>query len=132
MDLKQYHQRCTHAKCVILSLDKVLTVEDGEQMNLYDALEDEAMTDPAEELDQAEIKYQLSAALQTLSSREQKLISLYYQDEMTMKEIGQILNVSESRVSQMHSRIVRLLGTIVHNIAPSSMRFEGLTMHAMT
>lgn len=50
-----------------------------------------------------EVKEHLAAALAQLSQREQLLISLYYKEELTMKEIAEVLGVGESRVSQMHA-----------------------------
>ncbi len=49
------------------------------------------------------------AAIRALEERAELLISLYYTEELTMKEIGQVLGVSESRVSQMHSSILARL-----------------------
>lgn len=51
-----------------------------------------------------ELKRILSQAIEQLTEKEQKIISLYYFDELTLKEIGMILGISESRVSQLHSR----------------------------
>ena len=48
----------------------------------------------------------LAEGIDTLSKREQLILHLYYRDELTLKEIGQILEISESRVSQIHSRIM--------------------------
>ena len=48
----------------------------------------------------------LAAGIETLPEREQLILHLYYKDELTLKEIGQILEISESRVSQIHSRIM--------------------------
>jgi RNA polymerase sigma factor for flagellar operon FliA len=59
--------------------------------------------DPYDECLQAEIRARLVSAIETLSRKEQLVISLYYRDELTMKEIASVLAVSESRVSQIHS-----------------------------
>ncbi len=48
----------------------------------------------------------LAGAIETLSEREQLILHLYYQEELTLKEVGQVLDISESRVSQIHSRIM--------------------------
>jgi len=56
-----------------------------------------------------EIKSALSAAIEKLPEKEAMVISLYYMDELTMKEIGKVLDVSESRVSQIHSHAINRL-----------------------
>ena len=58
---------------------------------------------PYDECLEAEIRETLAAAIATLSKKEQLVVSLYYRDELTMKEIASVLEVSESRVSQIHS-----------------------------
>ena len=49
----------------------------------------------------------LGEALQLLTEKEQKVITLYYYEELTLKEISSILEVSESRVSQLHTRALK-------------------------
>ena len=58
---------------------------------------------PYDECLDAEVRARLASAIETLSRKEQLVISLYYRDELTMKEIASVLTVSESRVSQIHS-----------------------------
>lgn len=55
----------------------------------------------------AEVKKMLVEALQTLTENEQKVITLYYYEELTLKEISMILEVSESRVSQLHTKALK-------------------------
>ena len=56
-----------------------------------------------------ELKSGLARAIEQLPEKERLVISLYYLDELTMKETGEVLNITESRVSQIHSQaIVRL------------------------
>jgi RNA polymerase sigma factor for flagellar operon FliA len=59
---------------------------------------------PEEKVSKDELKNKLSEALKLLTEKEQKVILLYYYEEMTLKEISQILSVSESRVSQLHTK----------------------------
>ena len=61
----------------------------------------------------AEFKGQLKHSIEALPQKEKLVVSLYYYDEMTMKEIGKILNLTESRVCQMHTQaILRLRSTL--------------------
>jgi RNA polymerase sigma factor for flagellar operon FliA len=64
---------------------------------------------------QKELKHVLAAALKTLTQREQMVMSLYYYDELTLKEIAEILGVTESRVSQIHSKVILSLRTKLKN-----------------
>ncbi|MBT9139460.1 MAG: RNA polymerase sigma factor FliA [Dehalococcoidia bacterium] len=57
----------------------------------------------------AEEKERLAAAIKELPERQQQLLALYYQEELTLKEVGLVLGVSESRVCQLHARIVARL-----------------------
>ncbi|RLB05500.1 MAG: FliA/WhiG family RNA polymerase sigma factor [Deltaproteobacteria bacterium] len=73
-------------------------------------------SNPLEQLEQKELENQLVKAIEHLPDKEKLVISLYYYDQLTMKEIGQILNVSESRVSQIHSRaMLRLRNALNQN-----------------
>ena len=62
---------------------------------------------PEEVLEKAELKQQLAASLDTLTEKERKVILLYYYEELTLKEISYVLEVSESRVSQLHTRALQ-------------------------
>ncbi|CAB1078154.1 RNA polymerase sigma factor for flagellar operon [Olavius algarvensis Delta 1 endosymbiont] len=62
-----------------------------------------------------EIKEAVAKAIQQLPEKERLVISLYYLDELTMKETGKVLNITESRVSQIHSQAVRRLRAKLRN-----------------
>ena len=70
-----------------------------------DVVEDRAGVDPQEEQE----KRNVAELIGNLSSVEQLILKLYYHEGMTMKEIGTTLDLSESRVSQMHSAIIEQL-----------------------
>ena len=65
--------------------------------------------DPLAEISQSAFRQHLAAAIETLSEREQLVLSLYYDEELNLKEIGEVLGVSESRVSQIHSQAAHRL-----------------------
>ncbi len=62
---------------------------------------------PEERIEKEELAKVLGEALQLLTEKEQKVITLYYYEELTLKEISSILEVSESRVSQLHTRALK-------------------------
>ena len=67
--------------------------------------------DPHDLLERRELVALLARGIERLSERERQVITLYYHEELTMKEVGQVLGVNESRVSQIHSKAVQTLRT---------------------
>ena len=66
---------------------------------------------PEEVVEREELKKMLAEALELLTERERKVILLYYYEELTLKEISGVLEVSESRVSQLHTRALQKMRT---------------------
>lgn len=74
--------------------------------------------DPAEVVDQAALQELLALAVQQLPERDRIVIGLYYQDELTLREIGEVLSVTESRVCQIHTQaIARLRASVQEMLA---------------
>jgi len=121
ISLSEYHRWLTDAAWEVISLDQPVMVGDGEAVSLYDTISDEDALTPAEALDHWEMKQLLLAAIMALPEREQLLLSLYYNQALTMKEIGRLLKVSESRVSQIHTTIMLALHSFIQrSIDPDS------------
>lgn len=90
--------------CSVVSLDTVLfNGDDSQSKPLIESISSRDDC-PENKLEKKEKIHFLKIALDKLNERERLLLSLYYYEELTMKEIGEILNLSESRVSQIHSR----------------------------
>ncbi len=92
---------------VQLSLEEIAEKVDRNgngEYNIHEHLEDVAGESPFEFCEKEEIKQKLAEAIQELPERERLILSLYYWDELTFKEIGQVLELSESRVCQLHSQ----------------------------
>ena len=66
-------------------------------------------------MEKEELTKELGEALKLLTEKEQKVITLYYYEELTLKEISNILEVSESRVSQLHTRALQKMKTKMGN-----------------
>jgi len=99
------------ANLTIISLDAPLSRGVGSSGAL---LPEEVLYDgeemlPSEYVDRKELRRSLSEALERLSERERLLISLYYFEELTMKEVGKVLGISESRVCQIHAKAMLTL-----------------------
>ena len=85
-----------------------------DSMEIIDTIEDSNKLNPQERLEEKNVKTDLQKALQRLPERERVLMVLYYQENMTMKEIGTTLNMSESRVCQLHAQAIMKLKNILN------------------
>ncbi len=85
----------------------------GEGSEMIDVIADERPSDPAELQESATVREVLAEAIATLPERERIVISLYYYDGLTLREIGEVLGVTESRVSQLHTKaVLRMKGRL--------------------
>ena len=91
----------------IAALDELWTVSSvGDQIALIDTIEDTHGPEPQTALAQAEMKEALGEAIAWLPEREKLVVTLYYYEELTLREIGEVLGVTESRVSQLHTKAI--------------------------
>ena len=92
----------------VVALDELWAVSDasGDQVSLLDTMKDPAAVDPARELGVSELKDRLANAISRLPEREKLVVALYYYENLTLREIGEVLGVTESRVSQLHTKAV--------------------------
>ncbi len=104
------------ANSSILALDDLWTVADpdGGQVSLLDTIHDPHAVDPEREMDNAELKDRIADAIESLPERERLVIALYYYENLTLREIGEVLGVTESRVSQLHTKAVLGLRSNLH------------------
>ena len=91
----------------VTSLDDTSQLDDGE-VSIEATLADDR-PGASEYLDEESERQELMEALSELPERERQMLSLYYYEGLTLKEIGRVLNVSESRVSQIHGKALTLL-----------------------
>jgi RNA polymerase sigma factor for flagellar operon FliA len=77
-----------------------------DKTNLLEALLTREDQDPLEVLNLQDLKKALSLAISELPEKERLVLSLYYFEELTMKEVGKVLNLTESRISQLHTQTV--------------------------
>jgi RNA polymerase sigma factor for flagellar operon FliA len=91
----------------IAALDELWSVSgEGDQVSLLDTLEDPDSVRPADALDETELREILGDAISRLPEREKLVITLYYYEELTLREIGEVLGVTESRISQLHTKAI--------------------------
>ena len=109
------------ARSSVVALDELWSGSGagGESTALIDTIEDPHAPDPTRELLQGEMRQALAQAITRLPDRERLVVTLYYYEELTLREIGEVLSVTESRVSQLHTKAilrlrVRLQGSLDH------------------
>ncbi len=96
------------ANSSISALDEVWSPSDssGDSMSLLDTLSDNSAPDPERMVEQNELRDRIAEALDRLPEREKLVIALRYLRHLTLREIGEVLGVTESRVSQLHTKAV--------------------------
>ena len=82
-------------------------------IEIIDTIEDSNTLAPHEQLEEKDVKKELEAALKRLPERERTIMVLYYHENMTLKEIGDAINISESRVSQLHAQAIMKLKNLL-------------------
>jgi len=121
VEMTQVQNALVDSSHVIISLDLITDGDASEdETSLHEILADEQQPDPSVLFEDKELQSRLADALKQLPEREQLLLSLYYYEELTLKEIGAVLGVSESRVSQLHSRAVMNLRAILESSLSAS------------
>lgn len=90
--------------------DKKGSSEDS--MEVIDTIQDKRLT-PQEEMEEKDVKKELEFALKRLPERERMIMVLYYHENMTLKEIGEAIEISESRVCQLHAQAIMKLKNIL-------------------
>ncbi len=116
----EFHESLTAiSRSSVAALDELWTINSsgGDTVSLIDTLTDPNADDPSMALGHAEVREILGDAITRLPERERTVISLYYYEELTLREIGEVLGVTESRVSQLHTKAIlrlkaKLQGTL--------------------
>ncbi len=108
----------------IAALDELWTISGsgGDQVALIDTIEDTQGPEPQSAFAQTELREMVADAITSLPEREKLVITLYYYEDLTLREIGEVLGVTESRVSQLHTKAVlrlkaRLSGSVARATA---------------
>ena len=92
----------------LVALDELWGTSDnnGDQVSLLDTIADRGAPDPQAIVDQGELRDRIADAIAALPEREKLVIALYYYENLTLREVGEVLGVTESRVSQLHTKAV--------------------------
>jgi len=109
LDVDEYHSLMNRVKTTtLLSVDELLTTKQNGQITHWENLLSNKYN-PFSHIKEKNTKKLVLDSIEKLPVNQQLVLNLYYYDNLNLKEIGQILNVSESRVSQLHTKAIRLL-----------------------
>jgi RNA polymerase sigma factor for flagellar operon FliA len=109
MSIDQVRSTAGHAASRVVSLEKMMGEGQSEGPAPWEAPDPDDLADPAEATDRKAALQLLGTALSSLSNRDQKIVQLRYGRSMPFHEIGRLMNLSESRVCQLHKRILSSL-----------------------
>jgi RNA polymerase sigma factor for flagellar operon FliA len=108
MSADEFGQALMDASTTVVSLDTPLgeSTGDGERPSLLEQISDDGTPGPEMQTEKRHLMEALIQAIQALSERDRLVVNLYYYEELTLKEISEVLGVSTSRVSQLHAAAV--------------------------
>jgi len=118
IDMESFYRLLSETASVsLLSLDDLGEDDtDLSKKNLLEYIIQDERDWPSHKIRYAEVRDMVAKAIQSLPEKERMVISLYYYDELTMKEIGHVLKFTESRVSQIHTKAVLRLRSKMQKI----------------
>jgi RNA polymerase sigma factor for flagellar operon FliA len=109
LDIDEFHMLLQETRRTsLVSLDDLLASRGVDEPSLSDSMQGD-YPDPQRELERKEMRQTLACSLDALPERERIVLHLYYFEALTLKEIGRVLKISESRVYQLHGQAVRRL-----------------------
>lgn len=118
ISIEQYnHMLLSVSGTSLLSLNDVwYTGEDNDQIPIVENIESPSGSRPDTLAEKGEMRRVIIETIKELPEKEQKVLVLYYYEDLTLKEIGKVLDVTESRVSQLHTKAISRLRTKLTNI----------------
>jgi len=109
LTLEEFHSLTNEIRGLEISSLQCELKEDGEEADLAQSIPGPENEDPLTLCEKGEMSERLHKAIARLPEREQQVLMLYYQQDLTMREVGELMGVGESRVSQIHSLAVKHL-----------------------
>lgn len=114
ISLEEYFKLLDEARCIPLISTEDLPPDYLERFSREDVMEEISAGNPLNLLENMEIKDRLKKAIDGLPEKERLVLSLYYYEELTMKEAGRVMDLTESRVCQLHAQAVLRLRSMVN------------------
>lgn len=123
LSLDKFHQLVGEIhRLSVGSLDEVAqTSLDGSEQTYGDRLAASEETNPFIQCADTEMKQRIAKAIEQLPENEQRVLSLYYYEELTMQEVGEVLSPAESRISQIHTSAMKRLRSLLQQPGSSAM-----------
>ena len=117
LSLDKYHRMLARVRTVMLvPIDEVSGTRQVDQRNLLECMDNDVPKNPFISLKIKNLKQTLKENIEALPEKQKLVLSLYYYEELNLKEIGKILNVTESRVSQIHTQALDKLNSKLGSI----------------
>jgi RNA polymerase sigma factor for flagellar operon FliA len=124
LPLADYHQLLMKSRAIhLLHIEDLQRPhEEGDGGDVFDVLEDPFCSDPLDALSLKDLHTKMTAAVKALPEKERLVLSLYYDEGLNLKEIGEVLGITESRVSQIRTQaILRLRADLKSVSSPESL-----------
>jgi len=110
MDLNKIQETIKQAKNVaLLSLDDTGYFKNGDKKSILSMLHSNELSNPISQISKNELREQIASYIEELPEKQRMVLALYYYEDLNLKEIGRILEVTESRVSQLHTQAMMKL-----------------------
>lgn len=120
LSMSEYHKLVDDVGATsMLSFDRPLTSDDESGGSLYDLVASTDGDSPLDLMERKEIRRLIIELINRLPEQEKLVIALYYYEELTLKEIGKVLDISESRVSQIHTKIIMSMKNHIRKLISS-------------
>jgi RNA polymerase sigma factor FliA len=114
LTVEKLQQALFDSSAATVSLNRMVDADNMDRSSqVMPEIADEKALDPLDFSERMELSRALAAAISQLTTREQQVLSLYYVEELNLREIGQVLEVSESRVCQLHTKSILRLRTML-------------------
>ncbi len=114
LTVDKLQQALFDSSAATISINRMVDADSSDRSSqVMPELADDKALDPLDYSERMELSHALAQAIGQLSTREQQVLSLYYVEELNLREIGQVLEVSESRVCQLHTKAILRLRTIL-------------------
>lgn len=108
--IDEFHDLVNQVRPVsLLSIDEAATFSNVDKKSILNILEGTKFNNPLSQLNLKSVKDTVTMAIEDLPEKQRLVLSLYYYEDLNLKEIGQVLQVTESRVSQLHAQAIRKL-----------------------
>jgi RNA polymerase sigma factor for flagellar operon FliA len=116
VSLSDYHEKTGRTRVSMISLEELGGQNAGDKKSLLECLENPNSKNPLHHLKSKGIRELIIKTVEELPEKQKVVLSLYYYEDLNLKEIGKILDVTESRVSQLHTQAVQKMKLKLKNL----------------